>query len=420
MKKIAYLFMFILLCTEGYTQKLSYAKKIVKTISSEAFFGRGYINKGDSLTASFLASEMEKTGLKNWNNSYYQTYKNNFNAIIGKTSVSINAKDLKPNTDFIVHPASASCKGSFPVITIDAEKIKDKNKLKDLLNNDFSSSFLLIDTLGFHNKELAQFAITLASDNFFNAKGIIEIHEGNLKYSARTFQKKFPIIQIKRSSIKEEDINEINLSIEAEFLENYNTRNVIGYIEGKTDTFLVFTAHYDHLGMMGTSLFPGANDNASGTAMVLDLARHFSKEKKPHYSIAFMLFSGEEAGLLGSRFYVEHPLFPLTKIKRLLNFDMVATGEDGLLALNTKPFPELLEQIEQANKTGNYFKTIRHTGISQSSDHYPFFIHGVEAIFFLTMKKNAPYHVPEDTFESCSFYSYENLFKLSLDLINYN
>ncbi|NJO68366.1 MAG: M28 family peptidase [Bacteroidetes bacterium] len=92
----------------------------------------------------------------------------------------------------------------------------------------------------------------------------------------------------------------------------HNARNVIGYLPGETDTFIVFTAHYDHLGYMGrNTMFPGANDNASGTSMVLDLIRELSEKKNHRYSYAFMLFSGEEAGLLGSTHYVQHPYFPL-------------------------------------------------------------------------------------------------------------
>ena len=84
----------------------------------------------------------------------------------------------------------------------------------------------------------------------------------------------------------------------------------------------MFTAHYDMIGSFGEgNYFPGASDNGSGTAMVLDLARHFSSGRKPFYSVAFMLFSGEEAGLLGSTHYVDHPLFPLERIKLVINLD---------------------------------------------------------------------------------------------------
>ena len=82
----------------------------------------------------------------------------------------------------------------------------------------------------------------------------------------------------------------------------------------------MFSAHYDHLGMMGTTaIMNGANDNASGTAMMLTLMEYYSKNK-PEYSLLFIAFGGEEAGLIGSKFYVENPTVPLKKIKSLLLF----------------------------------------------------------------------------------------------------
>ncbi len=79
------------------------------------------------------------------------------------------------------------------------------------------------------------------------------------------------------------------------------------------DSFLVFSAHYDHLGQMGKDIyFPGANDNASGTSMLLNLAKYYS-QNRPKYSVLFIAFGGEEAGLIGSEYYVKNPLVPLSK-----------------------------------------------------------------------------------------------------------
>jgi hypothetical protein len=115
----------------------------------------------------------------------------------------------------------------------------------------------------------------------------------------------------------------VEVQVQHKFLKKAPSNNVIGYIPGTQvpDSFFVFTAHYDHLGKMGSqAIFPGANDNASGTAFMLALAKYF-KENPPKYSIAFIAFSGEEAGLLGSSHYVAHPAFPLSNIKFLVNID---------------------------------------------------------------------------------------------------
>src|SRR5690606_25921598 len=115
----------------------------------------------------------------------------------------------------------------------------------------------------------------------------------------------------------------ITVEIQPEY-RSHNARNVIGYIKGTAfpDSFIVFSAHYDHLGMMGKqALFPGANDNASGVAMMLDIMHHY-KKNPPAYSVCFMAFAGEEAGLLGSYYYTEKPLFPLGQIAMLINLDL--------------------------------------------------------------------------------------------------
>ena len=118
----------------------------------------------------------------------------------------------------------------------------------------------------------------------------------------------------------------------------HTTQNVCAYIRGTevADSFIVLCAHYDHLGSIGNkTYYPGAHDNASGVAALIDIANYFSK--KPHkYSIAFLFFCGEEAGLIGSGYFVKHPLIPLDKIKALINIDMFCGGNEGIMIVNAK------------------------------------------------------------------------------------
>ena len=121
----------------------------------------------------------------------------------------------------------------------------------------------------------------------------------------------------------------------------YRSQNVCGYIPGETDTMIVFTAHYEHLGMNGDTVFYGAHDNASGTAAVMDIVR-MTNLQRGHYTYVFLFFGGEESGLVGSRWFAEHPLIPLSKVKLLVNIDLFCGGDDGLMIVNanapeTKP-----------------------------------------------------------------------------------
>src|SRR5690606_14083057 len=94
-----------------------------------------------------------------------------------------------------------------------------------------------------------------------------------------------------------------------------------------------------HIGGQGRDVyFPGANDNASGTTMLLELAEHYS-QNPPDYSIVFMAFAAEEAGLLGSFHYTQNPFFPLQRIRFLINLDLLGTGDDGMMAVNGSIHP---------------------------------------------------------------------------------
>src|SRR5687767_11496350 len=140
------------------------------------------------------------------------------------------------------------------------------------------------------------------------------------------------------------------------------TQNVVGILRGADPTlreqYIVIGAHHDHLGRSTTSALDpdardairnGADDNASGTAAVLELARLFVADR-PKRSVIFALFSGEEQGLLGSQYFVDNPPVPLSKITAMLNFDMVGRmKDDGLMVFGTATATEFKALIDSAN-----------------------------------------------------------------------
>jgi Zn-dependent M28 family amino/carboxypeptidase len=147
--------------------------------------------------------------------------------------------------------------------------------------------------------------------------------------------------------------------------------------------------------------------------MVLDFAKALAAKKGKHkYSYAFLLFSGEEAGLLGSRHYVENPLFSLSKIKQVLNFDMVATGSGGVNIFNGAVLKSEFALLDSINKVNNFGLELKAKSTSRSSDHYPFHQKQVPALFILTDGKEVGYHIPQDRFEKLPFTAYQKLFKL--------
>mgnify|MGYP001378634137 CR=1 FL=1 len=210
--------------------------------------------------------------------------------------------------------------------------------------------------------------------------------------------------------------------------------NVIGYIEG-SDSILknecvIYTAHYDHLGMDALgNVFNGANDNASGSIGLLNVARAFSElEVKPLRSIVFLWTTGEEEGLHGSSYYVDNPLFPLDKTVADINFDMIGrsrmksdvgasltgamdiTGPDTIKIVSARDFPSFLNDAkESCHETGLYPIDEGKGDHFSGSDHFPFYRKGIPALFFFTGLHH-DYHQKTDDIE---FIDFEKLIKVS-------
>src|SRR5215217_6193630 len=190
--------------------------------------------------------------------------------------------------------------------------------------------------------------------------------------------------------------------------------NVVGVIEGSDpilkDESIIIGAHYDHLGRGGEgSLAPregeihhGADDNASGTAGVLELARIFSTQRpKLKRTLVFITFSGEEEGLLGSNYYVNHPLMPLDKTVAMINMDMIGRMKDRKLIVGGVGTAKEWRQLITAGSNGAFELTMNEDGYGPS-DHSSFYSKQIPVLFFWT-GTHTDYHKPSDTFEKINY-----------------
>jgi aminopeptidase YwaD len=398
-------------------QDLNFARNHIKMLTSPEFQGRGYVKKGDQIASSFLADEFKTIGLHSFSFGFFQNYNFQVNTFPGNMNISLSGKVLIPAKDFLIDPASKKCKGTFPLVTFENKWFSDTMQLRLFLTNDYRNKFILLDTAGWGKAPFKHAVWEAISKNILQARGIIEVVDSNMIFSVRTFQNDFTSLLIRRNAIPV-NTKEIKIDVTQKLI-NHKARNLIGFIPGETDTFIVFTAHFDHLGRMGKdTYFPGANDNASGTSMVVDFAKELALKKGNHkYSYAFMLFSGEEAGLLGSQYYVEHPLFPLSKIKQVLNFDMVGAGSGGVFIFNGTNLKSEFALMDTINKTNHLGINLKIKSLSRGSDHYSFYQKQVPALFILTDGKEVGYHVPSDTYEKLPLNAYESLFKLIIQYI---
>jgi Peptidase family M28/PDZ domain/PA domain len=184
--------------------------------------------------------------------------------------------------------------------------------------------------------------------------------------------------------------------------------NVAGYLPGETDEYVILGAHYDHLGLgeqfslapdLAGTIHPGADDNASGTAGVIELARWFSTQPKQKRGILFLTFAGEELGLLGSSFYASHPDLPLDKAVAMINMDMIGRVRNAKLYIGGAgtgtTLRALLDKLRP--KYGLNLDYSDTTGYG-SSDHMEFIPKQVPVLFFFS-GLHSDYHKPSDTWD---------------------
>lgn len=197
--------------------------------------------------------------------------------------------------------------------------------------------------------------------------------------------------------------------------------NIVGYIKGKTypNKYIVVGAHYDHMGIVDGVVFNGADDNASGTAAMLVLAKYFTKNK-PKHSIIFTAFDAEELGLHGSKYFVENPPVALTDIKLDINFDMISRNpKNEIYVVGTHPYPQFKPTVEKLAKTSGLQVSYGHDDPNDktkdywmySSDNGPFHKKGIPNITF-SEEDHPDYHKPTDDFKNTNPVFYKKVVQL--------
>lgn len=230
--------------------------------------------------------------------------------------------------------------------------------------------------------------------------------------------------QIKAKGKAKQKALKANLEFKQEITRNLlEGVNIMGFIEGssKKDEIVIVSAHFDHVGKRGDETFNGANDNASGTSTVLEIAEAFAEAKKngegPKRSVLCLLVSGEEKGLLGSAYYTDKPVFPLENTVVDINVDMVGRSDikyendpDYIYVIGSDRLSTDLHKINESANQRYTQLTLDYTYNSASdpnryyfrSDHYNFAEKGIPAIFFFN-GTHADYHRPSDTAEKINF-----------------
>ena len=357
---------FFLFNTAAFAGDSLYVKKITDTLASKTFLGRGYVQDGMSKAGNFIAAEMKAIGL----DVKKQGFKYPVNTFPGKMLLTVNGITLEPGAQFITVPESKSC--TCEGALVQADSVTWINQQKRVLVK-------LVD---------------------------------KLTWSVAQEQTDYTAFNVLKTAVKMPE--NFNCIVEADLNKAFVCDNVIGKIKGtlQPDSIITFTAHYDHLGAMGKEVwFPGANDNAGGVALMLDLAKYFV-EHPPLYTIQFIAFAGEEAGLVGSAYYVNHPTADLKKIRFLINLDLMGNGDEGITVVNATEFPNEFALLQKLNQSQQLLTAVNSRGKARNSDHYWFTEKGVPSFFIYTLGKRKAYHDINDIASTVPWYEVNDLQKL--------
>ncbi|WP_221766219.1 M28 family metallopeptidase [Hymenobacter metallilatus] len=425
----------------GWGQDMPRVRRTIATLASPAFQGRGYVRGGDRKAAGYLGQRFRQLGLQPLAPGYHQPFTLDVNTFPGALRLELSfgigrfpglgsSQRLRPGLDFIAAPASGSGKvgGPFsavPIVRFDTLTFTSATAQQQLLRRPWHGGGLVLRAADEPRLATLPLALRQHLDSAALRLTLVPKLTASLAPSQAS-QMQLEVLESVWNSIPSTasgpTVALVAARVEARLQRQYPTQNIVGYLPGRVqpDSFLVVTAHYDHLGTMGRrAYFPGANDNASGTAMLLELAAYYARpENRPAYSLVFIAFGAEEAGLIGSRYFVEHPLVPLSRIRFLLNLDLLGTGSEGATVVNGRVFERPFRQLQQLNAAQHYLPSLAARGQAANSDHYYFSEQGIPAFFLYTRGGPSAYHDVHDRPEGLPLTAFPQLFQLLRDFLN--
>ena len=432
----------------------------IKSLTAPAMEGRGDDTKGLTRAATLLERRYKQLGLKPaGTNSYYQP----FTVITGAKLKSHNRivvenggqkTDLKLNQDFVPFSFSSSDNVAAPLVFAgfgataeefgydDYAGIDVKDKIVVLLryepegfavksgNNGLTRHAQLI-TKAINARNHGAKAVVLVNGKLGDGEEDLLTRFGSVSGPENTG---IVLVQVKNAvadgwfqaagksladlqgqinhMIKPQSFEfpeQLNVSIHVDIETTRATvNNVLAYLPGKTDEYVIIGAHYDHLGRGNYDslapsqigqIHPGADDNASGTAGVLELARLLAPMKgQLQRGVLFASFAGEELGLLGSAHWVQEPTLPLDKAVAMLNMDMIGRIKDDKVYIGGVGTGSTLKAAVERAQAGSNFKIEYSPGGYSASDHTSFVGKKIPVLFFFS-GLHSDYHKPSDTWD---------------------
>lgn len=393
------------------------AEQYLNDLCAPNFHGRGYYKKGDLKAATYISEQFQNIGLKTLPGkpSYFQKFNLDVNTFPGNSKLCLNGNSLVPGEDFIINAKSPKIKGDFDLLELDVNRIDDQNYVGETMSQLTATSAFKIVMPNTQNRDTI-IAYHQVVNELSSIRPVLFFHDSKFTWSVGRSVLKNAIFEIKKTY---SNATKTSIDFNQKFVKNYESQNVIGYLPAQTSgaETIVVCGHYDHLGRMGKSTyFPGANDNASGIAMILSVAENFKKNPIDK-NIIFIAFGAEEAGLVGSTYFVNNPLFPLDSIDFVLNIDIMGSGDKGITMVNANDQKAAFDKMTHINDSHQHILEIKKRGQTKNSDHYPFSSKNVDAVFIYTQGNNSNYHDIYDLPKDVSMESFKKVYSLFIDFI---
>lgn len=431
---------FLLVVINGYGQKLTKAYNLTQVnlknhlnyLSDDSLEGRRAGTRGEKLAADYISSMFKQYGLTpiGTPNGFFQEFEiADGKKVSDESFFSVNDKKLKPGKDYFPLNSSAN----IPVLS---------DNVTPSLSEAGHPWFLDIAEILADNKDNPHFDIKNAIVT--NCEKIISkgatavfVHNSsnindNLFFDAKSKEEnlKSPIVYITKECMDKyfpDPSDTYNVQLRIMIISaTRKTQNIIGFKDNHAPFTLVFGAHYDHLGYgedgnsMNRTGAPmihnGADDNASGTAALIEISRLLSRQKKNSFNYLFIAFSAEELGLLGSKYFVEHPTIDLNTINYMINMDMIGRMSDSTRTITIGGYGTSPSWNDILNKTKSNFRVKLDSSGTGPSDHTSFYRKNIPVLFFFT-GLHSDYHKPTDDADKINYLAMTDIVNYTVNIV---
>ena len=434
------LFVSLFICQIASAQKLSKSDKMlvgflkseVGYLASDELKGRRAGDPGETMAANFIASKFKEVGLvpKGDNGDYFQQFTINDGKLIAPaTYLVINGNKLEVGNDFypLAYTKNGSVKGELspglhekeqPWMIDLAESIEENKE-----NPHFDINNLIADKIKSAKEKGANLVL------FFNSTKGPEVLKFDAKDRSETAALPVAFLTSKGRDKVIKDATD-TYSIDAQIViepKIRKSKNVVGYLDNNAQFTIVVGAHYDHLGYGedGNSMIRGgealihngADDNASGTSAMIELAFQLKGNKAKHYNYLFIGFSAEELGLNGSKYFVENPTISLNTVNYMINMDMVGRMNDSTKTITIGGYgtsPSWQNMIAAVKKKS--FNVKFDSSGTGPSDHTSFYRKDIPVLFFFT-GLHTDYHKPSDDADKINYVGIAQIIRFIQEMI---